>query len=109
MRRIRGERARQRDALALTARKFVRAALLVAVQLHEVEQFAYASAHRRRRPLAHGEREADVLRHGLMRKERVVLKDEADVALAERQIRHVAVVEVHAAGIDRLEARDRSQ
>ena len=52
------------------------------------------------------EAEREVLVHGHVREDRVVLEDEADVALADRDLRHRPLVEEHLAGGRRLEPRD---
>jgi hypothetical protein len=87
----------------------VRAAIFVSCQLYQIEQGGDALAHFATRALADRKREGDVLRDGLMRKECVILEDEADVALSERALRDVFTVEDDAPGIGPFEAGDRAQ
>jgi len=45
------------------------------------------------RPATHLERKGDVLRHRQMREQRVVLEDEADIALVDRRVRLVPAID----------------
>ena len=85
--RLRGERAGERHPLPLAARELVRIAVGVAVQLDEIEELVDALADLLLRPLPDRQREADVVAHGHVLERRVVLEDEADVALLRRQAR----------------------
>src|SRR4051794_2918737 len=80
-----GQRARQRDALALTARELSRKALCEALQLHEIEEIEHPAA-----DLgfgwAHGtgadpEPISNVVEHRQVLEQRIVLKHEADAAV----------------------------
>ena len=55
------------------------------------------------------QRELDVVGHGHVAKQRVVLEHEADFALPRAEVRDVAAVQHDAAVIDRREARDGAQ
>ena len=106
---MRGQRAGERDALALTARELVRIPPLMTRQLHEVEEFAHARPDRAAFRLAHVERKGDVLLHREVREERVALEHEPDVALAQRRLGDVALAEIDATVVDGLESGDRAQ
>src|SRR5262249_62035226 len=58
--RLGGERARERDALALPARELRRHRALVAVELDQTEELVHAVADLGLRSVAHAEPEADV-------------------------------------------------
>ena len=58
------------------------------------------------RQLSEPECEREVLAHGHVRVERVVLKDHRDVAVLRRDVVHEAVANVQTARRDRLEPRD---
>ena len=66
-------------------------------------------ARARRRHAAKLQAVADVVGHGQVRKQRVVLEDDADVALGGRQARDVPPVEHDRALRQALEARDEPQ
>ncbi len=84
------ERAGERDALALSARELARLAAGERVEPHERERLDGALA-----PLGLGDAldaqaVLDVLLHGHVREQRVVLEDRVDVALVRRARGHVA-------------------
>src|SRR5262249_4480697 len=92
------ERTRDRDALLLTARELARHARLEAFQLDERERARHALGDFRLRPAAPAQAEGDVLGDVEMRKQRVILKYEADVATIRRIVGHVARADAHRAG-----------
>ena len=106
--RLDGERAGERDALALAAGELRRVAVLEPAQLDEVEKLHDAPADLRlaRTPpeRAHGEAEGDVVEDLHAAEEGIALEDEADVALLHRQAQRVLAGEGDAAGIRRIEA-----
>ncbi len=106
---FRGQRPGQGDALALTAREFARQARFVAVQPHEREQFLDARGRAAARPVAHVEGKADVRADGHVRKERIILRHEADAAAARRNVRDVLSFDADCAAVGMIEARDDAQ
>ncbi len=107
--RLMRESARQRDALLLTARELARQSLVVALERHELQQLGAPSAPLRPADATRAQRELDVVGHGHVAEQRVVLKDDADLALLRAEARDVAAMQHDAAVIDRREARDRAQ
>ena len=107
------ERARERDALALTARELRGIAIAEVVELHQLQQVRHLLGNRlgrgpmRARP--HAKTERDVLEHRHVTEERVVLKDEADATLSGLPRRRVLAVEQHRTGVGRLEPGDDAQ
>ena len=95
--RLDGKRAGERHALPLAARKLVRIALFQPGKLDEVEQFRGAPADfacggpRRARP--HLQAKADIVGDRHVAEQRVVLEDEADIALLHALLRRVVVAE----------------
>ena len=90
--RLDGQRASQRDALALAAGELRREAPSLILQLDQVEQLVNLLADlriARRRTLArpHAQAEGDVFEDRHVPEERVMLEDESDVALAGRSDR----------------------
>src|SRR5438093_7098737 len=100
------QRAGERHTLALTARELRGQRALVALELHQPEQLAHPRAHARPRHAAHAQPEGDVLEHAQVPEERVVLEDEAHVALYDRRVGHVLVVVADGARVGDLEAGD---
>ena len=86
-------RAGQRDALALAAGEFRRAALRESLQSHALERLSDAFAHIRLADVARAQAIGDVVIHRLVREQGVVLKHHADVALVGGQMRHVFFAE----------------
>ena len=76
-----------RHALLLAAGELVREAVLLAGQADEVEHGRHLLADHVLGPADHLEGEGDVLEHGLVGQQLVVLEDVADVAA---QVRHLA-------------------
>src|SRR5262249_8435103 len=106
---LRGKRPGECDALALAARELGRQRALESFELHEPEQLRHARPDLRPGPLADAEAERDVVEHRHVTEERVVLEDEAHVALAHGGVGHVLVLVQHAAGVRRLQPRDDAQ
>ena len=111
--RLDGQRPRERDALALAAGELRRIAVAQVVELHELQQVRHLRrdlvVRRPMRARPHAQAERDVLEHRHVPEERVVLKHEADAALADLPVRRVLAVEQHAAPIGRLEPGDDAQ
>ena len=80
------ERAGDGDALLLTAGKFGGIAFFKLLDFEQREQLVHAFANARLIPLEHFQTESDVFIHRHMRPERVILEQEADVALVRRQV-----------------------
>ena len=76
------QRPGERDALLLAAGDLVDAAVLEACQAHELQHFQRARAGfvSRQPPDAVAQPESDIVEDGKMRKEREILKHEADAA-----------------------------
>src|SRR5205823_5770363 len=108
-RRLVGERGRNRHALLLAARKLMRVLLAVLFEVDELEQALDLRFDRAAAAATYAQAVADVLLDGHTREQSVGLEDDADAALARRQVRHVAPVEDDAAGVGLFEARDDSQ
>ena len=96
------KRARHGHALLLPAGELRRQAIVHALERHEPQQLLASRASLGRAHPAHPERELDVVRHGHVPEQRVVLEDEADLALARRNAGDVAAVQ-------RRRARGRSR
>ena len=99
----------ERDALLLTARELARQPLVVALERHEPEQLGAPAAALAAPHAARAQRELDVVGHGHVAEQRVVLEDEADLALPRADVRDVAAMQHDAAVIDRCQARDGAQ
>ena len=82
--RIHHQRPRQRDPLLLAAGKLRRAARFLAGQLDQRERLLHLALDIRRRFAPQSE--LHVVLHGQMRKQRVALKDRADVAVIGRPV-----------------------
>ena len=105
--RPRNQRARHRHALLLAARELARIALRKMRELHQREHLGDARMRRFARELrAHAQREADIVRHRHVRKQRVGLEHHADIALVRRHVGDRALVEQDVAGIGSDEAGD---
>jgi hypothetical protein len=111
--RLDGERAGERDALALAARELRGIAVGEARQPDQVEQLADAALDlRRRRPLRALSRVqpvGDVVGHAHVLEQRVVLEHEPDRALLHRQEGGVVAAEQDAAAVRRVEPGDDAQ
>ena len=88
------ERARERDALALAARELDRLAAAVALEPHRRQHLLDRAAALGRFDALHAQAVLDVLDHGHVREERVVLEDGVDVALVRRPRRDVLAAEL---------------
>ena len=101
------QRAGQRDALPFAAGKLGGAARFLAGQLNQIEHVAntIGDAIARAAPQA----EFDVVAHGQMRKERVVLEDRADVALVGLQMLDAGAVQANFARSRLFKACDQTQ
>ena len=113
-RRLRRERAGERDPLLLSAGELVRRPVGVRRgQLDEVEHLAHPGRAGGGRPLRLRQPEADVGGDVEVREERALLRDVADPALLRRDRAALAgddtVVEPDAAGCRREEARDQAE
>src|SRR5205823_10443200 len=104
---IAGERAGERDALALTARELARIAPAKARELHQAEQFLDAFADRIARwtgAAAHdAEPEGDVLRDRHVAEQCIMLEDEADAARRRLVASDIATAEPDLALLRRLQ------
>ena len=98
--------ADQRDALLLPAGELGGVAIRLLFQPHEAEQFHHAVADLLLGRLADAQPEGDVLEHGHVPEEGVVLEHEPDVAVAGRVPGDVVVLEQHGAGVGNLQPGD---
>ena len=107
------QRARERDALPLSAGQLRRVPIAEVVELHELQQVGDLVGdlvvRRAMRSRSHAEAERDVLEHRHVAEERVVLKHEPDAALARLPVRRVLAVEQHAALVGRFEPGNDAQ
>ena len=101
--RLDGERAGERHALALAARKLRRIASAEPIELHQLQQFRHArgdlGARRTRCSRTRVEAEGDIVGHGHMLEQRVVLENEADPPLPHGELRRVDVAKIHGAAV----------
>ena len=100
------ERASQGDPLCLAAGELLRLALLVASELHELEDLPDPGLEVSSLDAAAAEAEGDVLEDREVREERVALKDGVDVPLVRRAAGDIGVAEVDRACGRLLEAAD---
>ena len=111
--RLDGQRARERDALALAAGQLAGIAIGQPVQLNEIEQLLHARADLRLglADLArlHAQAECDVLEHAHMAEQSVMLKHEADIALAGTARQSILTVELDFTGVRPIQAGDDAQ
>jgi hypothetical protein len=111
--RLDGQRAGQRNTLALTAGELRRKAVGNPVELHELEQLGHLGLDRRfGRALAarlHAHAEGHVVEHGHVAKQRVMLEHETHLALAHMGIGGVGAVEQHLPAVGRLQTGDDAQ
>ena len=103
------QRARHGDALLLAAGELARQALVHAFERHELEQFLAPGAPVGGLHAPHAQREFDVVGHGHVAEQRVVLEHEADAAIAGPDVGHVAAVQGNAPVVDAREAGDGPQ
>ena len=114
--RFHGERAGERDALALAAGKLRRKSFGQRFELDELQQFFHAGADFVfRRPRFFGpdaQAERDVFKHAQVPEQRVMLKGKTGLALARGNLRHVLAVkqDLRLAGIvGKFQAGDDAQ
>src|SRR5262245_17524538 len=112
-RRLDGERTRQRHALTLAAGELRWIAFVEPLELDQLQQPMHALGERRLiwpcTSRLHLEAESDVLEHGHVAEERVVLEDEADLALSRAQVGNILAAEADGPGIGEIEAGDDAQ
>ena len=112
--RLDGQRPGQRHPLPLPAGQLRRIARFEAFELHELQQaadFWRISSREGRSRRVRTQPEGHVLHHGHVAEQGVVLKDEADAALAHAGVGHAAVVEANfaAPGVSRFQPGDDPQ
>ena len=111
--RLDGERPGKRDTLALAAGKLGREAARKPVEPDQTQQFQDAVADlglaRPAGARPRGEAEGDVVEDAHVAEERVVLEDEADMALADAEPKSVLAGEQHQAGGGEIEAGEDAQ
>ena len=108
-RRLADDRAAHGDALHLPAGERARPAVEQPVEAEQLRGLLDAALDLRLLQLAHPQRVAEVLAHGHVRVERVVLEHHREVALRGLLLRHVAAVDQDAARRDALEPADRAE
>lgn len=106
---IEHERAGERDALLLAAGELLRVAVAEGLELHHAERALHPRLDLVRRQLAHAQREAQVVGHRHVRKQRIVLEHHADVAAVGRHPVDDLAVEADLAAGGRLEAGEHHQ
>ncbi len=97
-RRLDRERTGERHPLLLAARELARQAIAEAAELHRLEEAVDLGGDLGPARAAGTQAIGDVLRHGHVRKQGVVLEDDADVALVGRQVIDRRAVDPHPAG-----------
>ena len=107
--RLVGERARHGDALLLAAGELRRLALAEPLEGDQLQQLLAPLASLGGAHAAHAQRELDVVGHGHVAEQRVVLEHEADAALPGRHVGDVPAAEQDAAMVDRAQAGERPQ
>ena len=100
------QRARQRDTLPLAAGKLIRFALLHAIKLDQRDHLGDAGVDGGAGHPCPLQPEGDIVPHGEMRKQRVILEHHVDGPLMRQHRCDVAAVKQDAALIRRLEARE---
>ena len=108
-RRLRDQRAAQRDALLLPAGELVRIALAEALQAHVFQRRGDPGADHRGGSLRHLERERDIAFDRHVWKERVALEHHPHRPALRRAPREVFAVQQDAAAIGEVEAGDHAQ
>src|SRR6266850_1055765 len=107
--RVEDEAPRERDALLLAAGELARMPVGEPAQPDQVEDFAHALSSLRLRKRAHAQRKGDVALDRHVWEQRVVLEDDADVALVRLAARQIFAVELDDAAGGLLETRDHHQ
>src|SRR5438093_13779760 len=103
------KRPGKRDALPLSARELDRLALAEARELSDLQDRVHTQPSLAAWDALHAESVVDVLGHGHVRKERVVLEDGVDVTRVRRQSGDVAPGELDPAVVRPLEAGNQPQ
>ena len=103
------ERARERHPLALAAGHLQRTAIAEAGELDEIERVLHALRHLGCADAAHAQSERDVFGGGHVRKQRVVLEHDTDVAPEGRQVGDRAALQEDLAGRWWQETRDEAE
>ncbi len=101
--------ARHGHPLLLTAGKLRRKTIVHAFERHQFQQLLPAGAPFRRAHAPHPQRELDVLGHGEVAEQRIVLEHEADAALARTHARDVLAMQRDGAVVYIGEAGDGAQ
>src|SRR5215510_10142541 len=104
-----GQGARQSHSLPLPAGELRRVLLAMLAKIDQVEHLLYGSLYLRPDHLARLQSEGDVLLRGLALKERVFLKDHAQLALLRRQQAGRLSVQINLSGVGLLQSRDDAQ
>ena len=107
--RLNHQGARQSHALALPARQRCRQALRQPLQADLFQRRADLARDTGTVLLARTQTVSDVVKHALVRKERVVLKHHAHIAPVRRHLRHVLRAKKHAPRVDLNKARQTTQ
>ena len=103
------DRARQRHALLLAARQCGDASATEMTELDQRQRPLHCAIDLRLRRAAHLQAEGDVARDGEMRKQRVALEHDADIAPVRRHMSDVAPGKRDRASVRRREAGDGAQ
>ena len=106
--RLGSEGARERNALLLATRQRPHRAPLEPDEADQLQKLSGARFYRLRRVAAHPESERDVAEDVAVRKERVVLEDEADPTPVRWDVREILSVEQDSTQIGSLKAGDDS-
>jgi hypothetical protein len=101
--------ARHGDALLLAARELAGQSFVEALERHELEQFLAAGDAIRALHAPYAQCEFDVVGHGHVAEQRVVLEHQADAAVAGPHVGHVAAMQGNASVIDAGESGDGAQ
>ena len=101
--------ARERYALLLAARELRRIALIQSLEKHLGKRIMHPPPDVLRRNSPKPKSESNVLEHGQMREERVILENEADLALVRREPCHIAIADEDAPRAGPQQARKDAQ
>ena len=107
--RLHDQRARQRDALLLPAGELVGHAAVHALHLYELEDLVHAALDLRLGRLAQPEPVRHVIKHVVVRKQRVALEYHRRIALVGREGVDGLVAQIDFALVGALKARDHAQ
>ncbi len=103
------QRARHGHALLLAAGKLARQAFVHVLERHELEQLLAPGAPIGRLHAPHAQCEFDVVRHGHVAEQRVILENQPHATIACPYVGHVAPMQRNAAVIDAGQPRDGPQ